>query len=98
MMAPEGNPQDGTFDLCLAGAVSQIKILPLAATFISGKQENHPAVRMMQTEKITINAVEGTIPAHADGETLCTKGMQLSVTIIPAALDILTSPVKEKVL
>lgn len=91
MMAPAGNPQDRTFDLCLAGAVSQLKILPLAATFISGKQENHPAVRMMQAEKIIINAIEGTIPAHADGETLCTKGMKLSVEIIPAALEILTS-------
>lgn len=97
MMAPAGNPQDRTFDLCLAGAVSQLKILPLAATFISGKQENHPAVRMMQAEKIIINAIEGTIPAHADGETLCTKGMKLSVEIIPAALEILASSGEEEV-
>lgn len=94
MMAPSGDPADGTFDLCLAGAVSQIKILPLAATFISGKQENHPAVRLMRADRISITAMAGSIPAHADGETLCTKGMQLSVEIIPAALDLLTSTVE----
>jgi YegS/Rv2252/BmrU family lipid kinase len=90
MMAPSGNPSDATFDLCLAGEVGQIKILPLAATFISGKQEKHPAVRMAQARKISIRAIKGSIPAHADGETLCTEGTQLSVEIIPAALEVYT--------
>jgi diacylglycerol kinase (ATP) len=88
MMAPDGNPGDGIFDICLAGAVSQIRILPVAATFISGKQENDRAVKMLRGKKVSVRAVEGTIPAHADGETICTAGQSLSVELLPAALEV----------
>lgn len=90
MMAPDGDPSDGTFNLCLAGRVSQWRILPLAATFISGKQGNDPSVSMRHSTKITIRAIQGSIPAHADGETICTAGQMLTIEILPAALDVLT--------
>jgi hypothetical protein len=67
-------PSDGRFDLCLAGDVKQIRILPLAATFISGKQGGDPDIRMVRAQRISIRAINGGIPAHADGETLCTAG------------------------
>ncbi len=92
LMAPDSQPGDGAFDLCLAGQVSQIRILPLALTFISGKQGADPAVEMTRARKISIRAVEGSIPAHADGETLCTAGQALSVELLPGALEVL-SPV-----
>ncbi len=97
MMAPSGNPSDATFDLCLVGEVSQIKILPLAVTIISGKQENHAAVQMAQASKVSIQAIKGTIPAHADGETLCTAGMKLLVEIIPAALNVYSPAIESSV-
>ncbi len=90
MMAPDGDPSDRAFDLCLAGQVSQMRILPLAATFISGKQASNPAVSMRRSRKITIRAIEGSIPAHADGETICTAGKELTIEIFPGALDVLT--------
>ncbi len=90
MMAPDSDPSDRAFDLCLAGQVSQLRILPLASTFISGKQVNDPAVSMRRSRKITIRAIEGSIPAHADGETICTAGEELSIEIFPGALDVLT--------
>lgn len=87
-MAPDSDPGDSIFDLCLAGQVSQSRILPLAVKFISGTQKEHPAVRMAQARKITIRAIEGTIPAHADGETICTAGLMLTIEIIPDSLDV----------
>ncbi len=90
-MAPNSNPSDDTFDLCLAGNVPQIKILPLAAKFLNGSQEGHPAVSMVRSRKISVRAVEGTIPAHADGETICTAGKALDIELIPASLDVVTS-------
>jgi diacylglycerol kinase (ATP) len=90
MMAPTGNPADGLFNLCLAGQVSQIKILPLAATFISGKQEGNPAIKMPQAKSVSITAIQGAIPAHADGETICTAGSSLKIDLHPAALDVIT--------
>ncbi len=88
MMAPQSQPGDGIFDLCLAGQVSQIHILPLAMTFMHGQQEEDPAVTMTHARRITIRAVQGTIPAHADGETLCKAGQSLTIEIIPAALEV----------
>lgn len=90
MTAPQSDPGDGSFDLCLAGQVSQIAILPLALRFINGSQGEHPAVEMARGRQITIRAVEGTIPAHADGETVCTAGKALTVQIYPAALEVVT--------
>ena len=89
-MAPESNPGDGTFDLCLAGQVHQLKILPLAAKFISGTQKEHPAIQMVRAKQVTIRAVEGSIPAHADGETICIAGSALSIELFPSALDVIT--------
>lgn len=90
-MAPNSNPSDDTFDLCLAGHVPQIKILALAAKFLNGTQEGHPAVSMVRSKKISVRAIEGTIPAHADGETICTAGKALDIELIPASLDVVTS-------
>lgn len=88
-MAPDGDPGDGLFNLCLVNQVPQIKILPLATKFFSGSQGNHPAVNMLQAKEIKIKAIEGSIPAHADGETICTEGVYLTARIEPKALQVI---------
>jgi diacylglycerol kinase family enzyme len=90
-MAPEGNPGDGLFDLCQVGQVPQAKILFVAAKFINGTQKEHPAVEMLRARQVTIRAIQGTIPAHADGETICTAGAELSIELFPAALTVVSS-------
>jgi len=87
-VTPDGNPEDGFFDLCLTGQVPQLNILPLAAKFLSGTQNEHPAVKMTRARKVTIRAVEGSIPAHADGETICTAGQMLTIDLYPGALEV----------
>jgi diacylglycerol kinase (ATP) len=89
LMAPDSHPGDGSFDLCLAGDVKQIRILPLAATFISGKQKNDKDIRMLRAKRVSIRAINGGIPAHADGETLCTAGTALTIQILPGALEVI---------
>lgn len=89
-MAPDSDPADALLDLCLAGEVSQIRILPLAVKFFSGRQAEHSAVRMARAKTITVKAIEGTIPAHADGETICTAGRELKVETVPHALNVIT--------
>jgi YegS/Rv2252/BmrU family lipid kinase len=91
MTAPEGDPGDGLFDLCLVGEVSQARILPAALKFISGTQASHPAVRMLRARQISVRAVQGSIPAHADGETLCTAGQSLTIELCPCAFEIITA-------
>jgi YegS/Rv2252/BmrU family lipid kinase len=90
-MAPEGNPGDGVFNLCLASQVPQMKILPLATRFISGSQEGHSAIRMLTSTKVKVKAINGSIPAHADGETICVAGNELTIELIPHAIEIITT-------
>lgn len=89
MMAPESQTGDGKLDVCIAGQVSRTGILSLIPRFMQGTQQGHPAIRFARIETISVSAIEGKLPAHSDGETLCTDGEYLSMKIIPQALDII---------
>jgi diacylglycerol kinase (ATP) len=89
MMAPDGISDDGLFDLCIAGQVSRVGILGLIPRFLQGTQAGHPAIQTARAAKVIINAVQGSLPAHADGETLCEAGEQLEVRILPKALQVI---------
>jgi hypothetical protein len=39
--------------------------------------------------KVHVTALKGVLPAHADGETICTAGSELSVEIIHRPISIL---------
>jgi diacylglycerol kinase (ATP) len=89
MMAPNGKPDDGVFDLCIARQVSRPRIFALMLKFMKGTQFTHPAITGGQTTRIVVTAMEGSLPAHADGETLCLEGKKLEIDIIPHALEII---------
>ncbi|MGE5223154.1 MAG: diacylglycerol/lipid kinase family protein [Omnitrophica WOR_2 bacterium] len=90
MVTPDGKTSDGMFDVCMTGKISQLGILGVVPKFIKGTQAQHPEVKIERTHKIHIRAVEGTIPAHADGETICTAGHELSIELLPSALEVVT--------
>jgi len=89
MMAPESQTGDGKLDVCIVGQVSRAGISVLIPRFMQGTQQGHPAVRFARTGTISVSAIEGKLPAHSDGETLCTEGEYLSMKIIPQALEII---------
>ena len=89
-MAPLGNPSDGHFDLCIAADVGRARIFGLVPYFLKGTQASQPEITIGRTEKITVRAVKGSLPAHCDGETLCEDGQELSAEIVPAAIEIIT--------
>ncbi len=91
MMAPESLPGDGAFDICTVGQVSRTGIFVLIPRFMKGTQKSHPAIHFSRSAKVSITAIEGTLPAHADGETLCTEGKKLSMKIIPQVVEIICS-------
>lgn len=92
MMAPDGIPNDGLFDLCIAGEVSRARIFPLIARFLKGTQASHSAITTGQSKKVVVKAVNGTLPAHADGETICTEGKELTIEIIPRQIELIYQP------
>ena len=88
-MTPSSDPGDGLLNLCLVSQVPQIKILGVAVKFINGTHENHPAIRMVQSKKVTVKAITGNIPAHADGETICYAGSEITIELVPGALEVI---------
>lgn len=92
MMAPHASPDDGLFDLCITAEMGKLKIFALIPRFIKGNQAGHKAVQTGRTTRITVTALEGVLPAHADGETLCVDGKQLSMEILSKQMDVVCAP------
>jgi diacylglycerol kinase (ATP) len=88
MMAPKALTDDGFLDLCIAGQTSRIGILGLIPKFMKGTQASHPQIKTGNARKVHVVAVEGVLPAHADGETICVAGKELTIEIIQQPIKI----------
>jgi diacylglycerol kinase (ATP) len=88
LMAPEGDPGDGSLNYCIAGQVNKKRIVPLILRFMKGTQFSHPAIRAGLFKRMKVISMEGALPAHADGETLCVEGTELLIELLPSQLDI----------
>jgi diacylglycerol kinase (ATP) len=95
-MAPRAQMNDSLFDLCIAKQVSRPKIITLIPRFMKGDQANHPAIQTAQTRCLTIRALQGSLPVHADGETICIAGQELEITILPRQIEILSDRASSK--
>jgi diacylglycerol kinase (ATP) len=92
LMAPEGQPDDGLFDLCIARQVSRARIFTLIPHFLRGTQATQEPIRTGQARRVVVTAVEGVLPAHADGETLCTDGQRLELELLPRQVEVIFQP------
>jgi YegS/Rv2252/BmrU family lipid kinase len=92
MMAPDGSPDDGLFDVCIARQVSRPQMFVLIQRFMAGTQEGHDAIQIHRAEKVLVAAVDGKLPAHGDGETISIDGKKLSIELLPKQLELITSP------
>jgi len=92
MMAPEGKPDDGLFDLCIAREVSRARIFGLIPHFLRGTQATQEPIRTERARRVVVTAIEGVLPAHADGETLCTDGQRLEIELLPRQIEVIHQP------
>ena len=88
MMAPNGDPGDGMLDLCIAAQVSRLGILALIPRFMNGTQATRPSISTGRADHVSVTAIQGTLPAHADGETLCEAGSKLTIEILPRQMEV----------
>jgi len=89
MMTPHSETDDGLLDLCIGNGVARLGIPALILRFMKGTQATHHAITTGRTQRVVISAVEGVLPAHADGETLCTEGQQLTIELLPRQLEVI---------
>ncbi len=88
-MAPESQPDDGLFDLCIAETASKGRILQMIPHFLKGTQATLPEIQMKRAKKISIRSLDMTFPAHADGEFICLNGSHLTLELLPLELEII---------
>jgi diacylglycerol kinase family enzyme len=97
MMAPDSSNGDMQLDLCIAKQVSRGRILTLIPHFLKGTQATQEEIITFRASRVEVTAIEGVLPAHADGETLCTQGKQLSIELLPAQIDLICQPQQDAV-
>ena len=90
-MAPQSEVDDGHFDLCIAANPSRARIFGLIPYFLKGTQATQPEITTGRTDRITVTAIQGSLPAHCDGETLCEAGKALTAEIVPGAMEVLNA-------
>ena len=92
LMTPHSLPNDSAMDLCIAAEIPRRRIPVLIGHFLRGTQVGHPAIQMKRSSRIAVRAVKGVLPAHCDGETLCTDGTELVIQTSPFKLELISTP------
>ncbi len=88
MMAPESASDDGLLNLCIARQVTRLQVLGLFPKVMGGTQKDHPAIQMPTAKNVKVQALSGTLPVHADGETICKAGTELEIKIKQTQLEL----------
>jgi len=95
-MAPDGINHDGALDLCMAqGRLKRMQLLKAMGQYTRGSQAQNPVIYTGRAARYRIEALEGDLVCHADGETICTEGRELLVECIPEALQMKGVPLKD---
>jgi diacylglycerol kinase (ATP) len=92
VMAPDAEPDDGLFDLCIAHEVSRARMFSLIPHFLRGTQATQEPITTGQAAHISITAVEGSLPAQTDGEILCIDGQHLEIELLARQIEVLCQP------
>ena len=87
IIAPNAEPDDGHFDLCIAREVSRLTMLRLLPQFLRGTHTDLDPVTMARAKTVTISSPDGLV-AHVDGEVLCTDAPEIRCEILPQVLDV----------
>ena len=97
MMAPNADTNDGLFDLCIARQVGRARILSLIPHFLKGTQASQDPILTGQAHHLTVTALEGVLPAHADGETLCVDGVKLDLELLPSQIKMISPSLENRI-
>ncbi len=91
-MAPEARNDDGLLDLCIADEMPRLAMLSLIAQFMKGTQAGSPHIRTGRGRTIEIQALDGELVVHADGETIGIHAPDLRVECLPGAVQMICRP------
>jgi len=86
-MGPRAVLDDGLLDICaVRHQESRLALARILASYTKGTQAGRPGVSAGSGSSFRLEALEGALAAHCDGETICREGRELDVTCAPGAL------------
>jgi YegS/Rv2252/BmrU family lipid kinase len=91
-MAPEAVIDDGLLDICVVGDVTRLELAALIIRYTKGSQKGRPKVSMGRGQRFHVVAPEGGLAVHADGETICERGKEVTVECQAGALEAFMPP------
>jgi YegS/Rv2252/BmrU family lipid kinase len=89
LLAPNSEPDDGLFDLCIAEQMSSFAVIKMIPHFIRGDQASQPTITTGQAAHISITGLDGPLPAQTDGEIISVVGTRLEIEVLPRQLEII---------
>jgi diacylglycerol kinase family enzyme len=88
-MAPHSKMDDGLFDICMTKQGKRLTLLAAMLQYAKGTQAERGDTLTGRADHIDIEALTGTLPVHADGETICEAGKALTIVNHRHALKII---------
>jgi YegS/Rv2252/BmrU family lipid kinase len=86
-MGPKALLDDGALDICyLRHPKGRIRLIQLVLRYTKGTQGECEETTMSRATHFHLQALEGGMAAHCDGETICYDGKELEITCKPGAL------------
>ena len=95
MLAPQGDNADGLMDVTIARQVGRGRVFTLIPHFLKGDQATQKEILITQAQRLEISAVQGALPVHADGETICEHGEKISIQLLPKQIELICQPPQE---
>ena len=86
-MGPNAVLDDGLLDICsVRHQPSRFQLLKRVYRYTKGTQGECEGVYTDKASHFHLKALEGSMVAHCDGETVCYDGKELEITCLPGAL------------
>jgi YegS/Rv2252/BmrU family lipid kinase len=86
-MGPYALLDDGLLDICyVRHQSSRLKLIKIVSHYTKGTQEKCEGVTFAMGSHFHLQALEGGMACHCDGETVCYDGKELEISCYPGAL------------
>lgn len=84
LLAADADPADGLLDVAIFTRMSQWEVLAHFARVARGARRREPRITRRVARRVTVEAVHGVLPAHADGRSI--GPTPVTFTVRPGAL------------
>ncbi len=87
-LTPRAKLDDGVFDICIFRALTTPEVLKNLPKALHGKHLFLPQVEYFQARELSVSSPDW-LPMHIDGELMPTNIQQVSVEVVPRAIEVI---------